>query len=193
MKTYGPNKNSMHPSVIFNRAFSTPTDGKSIRRDFCGIRKILRPPHNYLTCGICTHHRFFKNNGLDWLHSYDYDALSDDDKINYNIIQNQLQSAIWYRLTLSKSNTGIRLVQSRRECYYLLTQNYAPLNERLETFQSTYKIQQHTIQSYKKYRSSNKRVYRAAIKPNEGSLDVFGNSLSIPFKVSSLTSQKKIR
>lgn len=49
----------------------------------------------------------FSKQWLDSLHSYNYNNLSDDNKINYNIIQNQLQSNIWYTDTFKSQQSNV--------------------------------------------------------------------------------------
>jgi uncharacterized protein (DUF885 family) len=129
----------------------------------------------------------FSNQWLDSLHSYTYNDLSDDNKINYNIIQNQLQSTIWYIDTFGLQHWNPSSYNLGGECYYLLTQNYAPLNERLQTLS---KHLQHADEYYAAAMSMIdhpiKEYTELAIQQNEGSLDVFGVALSDSIKASSL-------
>jgi uncharacterized protein (DUF885 family) len=130
-----------------------------------------------------------------WLHSlrsYNYNNLSGDNKINYNIIQNQLQSTIWYIDTFKSQQRDPSSYNLGGECYYLFTQNYAPLTQRLQTLSSH-------IQNAARYYAAAQKIINhptkeytdLAIQQNEGSLDVFGSSLMDSIKNSSLTSTEK--
>ncbi len=134
----------------------------------------------------------FSKQWLDSLHSYNYNNLSDDNKINYNIIQNQLQSTIWYIDTFKSQQRDPSSYNLGGECYYLLTQNYAPLTQRLQTLSSH--IQNaagYYAAAQKIINHPTKEYTELAIQQNEGSLDVFGSSLMDSIKVSSLTGSEK--
>ena len=134
----------------------------------------------------------FSRQWLDSLHSYAYNNLSDDDKINYNIIQNQLQSTIWYIDTFKSQHWDPSSYNLGGECYYILTQNYVPLAERLLTLSEHI---QHADGYYaaaiKMIDHPTKEYTDLAIQQNEGSLDVFGNVLLDSIKSSSLTKTEK--
>ncbi len=134
----------------------------------------------------------FSKQWLDSLHSYNYNNLSDDNKINYNIIQNQLQSAVWYIDTFKSQQRDPSSYNIGGECYYLLTQNYAPLTQRLQTLS---KHIQHTTEYYtaaqKTINHPTKEYTDLAIKQNEGSIDIFGAALTDSIKGSSLTDAEK--
>ncbi len=134
----------------------------------------------------------FSKQWLDSLHSFDYNSLSDDNKINYNIIKNQLQSAAWYIDTFKSQQKDPSSYNLGGECYYLLTQNYAPLTQRLQTLS---KHIQNTGAYYsaaeKTINHPTKEYTQLAIQQIEGSLDVFGASLADSIKASSLTQTEK--
>ncbi|MEP6596433.1 MAG: DUF885 domain-containing protein [Ginsengibacter sp.] len=134
----------------------------------------------------------FSNQWLDSLHSYPYNNLSDDNKINYNIIQNQLQSTIWYTDTFKIQRWDPSSYNLGGECYYLLTQNYAPLTKRLQT------LSKHLQNADAYYTAAAKNIDHPvkentilAIQQNQGSLDVFGAMLSDSIKASALTQPEK--
>jgi uncharacterized protein (DUF885 family) len=134
----------------------------------------------------------FSRRWLDSLHTYNYNNLSDDNKINYNIIQNQLQSSIWYVDTFKSQQRDPSSYNLGGECYYLLTQSYAPLTERLQTLS---KHIQHADEYYtaaqKMIDHPTKEYTELAIQQNAGSLDVFGASLTDSINTSSLTTAQK--
>jgi uncharacterized protein (DUF885 family) len=134
----------------------------------------------------------FSRQWLDSLHSYSYTDLSDDNKINYNIIQNQLQSNIWYIDTFKSQHWDPSSYNLGGECYYILTQNYAPLTERLQT------LSKHIRHADAYYAAATRMIdhptkeyTELAIQQNEGSLDVFGTTLSDSIKASSLSEADK--
>src|SRR5215471_7841771 len=134
----------------------------------------------------------FSGQWLDSLHSYSFNDLSDDNKINYNIIQNQLQSTMWYIDTFKSQHWDPSSYNLGGECYYILTRNYAPLTERLQTLS---KHIQHADAYYaaaiKMIDHPTKEYTELAIQQNEGSLDVFGSALSDSIKASSLSEAEK--
>jgi uncharacterized protein (DUF885 family) len=134
----------------------------------------------------------FSKRWLDSLHSYSYDNLSDDNKINYNIIQNQLQSAIWYVDVYKIQQWDPSSYNLGGECYYLLTQNYAPLSERLQTLSKHLQnAQAYYAAAIKVIDHPTKEYTALAIRQNEGSLDVFGTMLSDSIKSSALSQPEK--
>lgn len=134
----------------------------------------------------------FSKQWLDSLHSFDYKNLSDDNKINYNILQNQLQSNIWYIDTFKSQQRDPSSYNLGGECYYLLTENYAPLTQRLQTLS---KHIEHAADYYsaaeKIIDHPTKEYTRLGIDQNKGSIDVLGNALSDSIKNSSLTQPEK--
>jgi len=134
----------------------------------------------------------FSKQWLDSLHAFAYDKLSDDNKINYSIIQNQLQGTIWYIDTFKIQQRDPSSYNLGGECYYLLTRNYAPLTQRLQTL-STH--MQHAADYYAAAQSiidhPTKEYTNLAINQNEGSMDVFGSALEDSIKASSLTDVEK--
>jgi uncharacterized protein (DUF885 family) len=134
----------------------------------------------------------FSKQWLDSLNTFKYDNLSDDNKINYNIIQNQLKSNIWYIDTFKLQQRDPSAYNLGGECYYLLTQNYAPLTQRLQTLSSHI---QHADALYaaaqKIITHPTKEYTQLAIDQNKGSIDVFGAALTDSIKESSLTDAEK--
>jgi len=134
----------------------------------------------------------FSKQWLDSLHAFAYNNLSDDNKINYSIIQNQLQSTIWYTDTFKYQQKDPSSYNLGGECYYLLTRNYAPLTQRLQTLSTHI---QHAGDYYAAAQSiidhPTKEYTTLAIQQNEGSIDVFGAALADSIKASSLTDAEK--
>jgi hypothetical protein len=130
----------------------------------------------------------FSKQWLDSLHAFEHDKLSDDNKINYSIIQNQLQGTIWYIDTLKSQQRDPSSYNLGGECYYLLTHNYAPLTQRLQTLSTHI---QHAGDYYACAQSiinhPTKEYTNLAVNQNEGSIDVFGAALEDSIKASALT------
>jgi uncharacterized protein (DUF885 family) len=134
----------------------------------------------------------FSKQWLDSLHTYEYNSLSDDNKINYNIIQNQLQSTIWYIDTFKNQHWDPSSYNLGGECYYLLNQNYAPLHERLQTLSKHIQnASDYYAVALKNIDHPTKEYTELAISQNEGSLDVFGIALSDSIKASTLAQTEK--
>lgn len=134
----------------------------------------------------------FSKQWLDSLYAFDYNNLSDDNKINYNILQNQLQSTIWYIDTFKSQQRDPSSYNLDGECYQLSTQNYAPLTQRLQTLS---KHIEHAADFYaaaeKIIDHPTKEYTQLGIDQNNGSLDIFGAALADSIKISSLTQTEK--
>ena len=129
---------------------------------------------------------------LDSLHGFNYNNLSDDNKINYAIVQNQLQSTIWYTGTFKIQQWDPSAYNLGGDCYNILTQNYAPLAERLKILSSHlqhaddyYAAALHTLNK------PTKEYTALAIQQNQGSLNVLGDALTDSIKASALNQAEK--
>jgi len=120
----------------------------------------------------------FSAEWLDSLHSMSIDALSDKSKISYRIIANQLSSDRWYIDTLKSQEWNPASYNISGECYYLLTQPWAPLDEKLKTLathiQNADEFYHHALLTI---HHPVKEYVGLAIQQNEGGLDVFGKDL----------------
>ncbi len=103
-----------------------------------------------------------------------------------------MQSAIWYIDTFKSQQRDPSSYNLGGECYYLLTQNYAPLTQRLQTLSNHI---QHANDFYlaaeKIINHPTKEYTQLAIAQNNGSLDVFGSALSDSINNSSLNQIEK--
>lgn len=134
----------------------------------------------------------FSDKWLDSLRSTTFDSLDDNSKISYLIIENQLLSDKWYADTLKSQEWNPAQYNLSNECYYLLTQPYAPLDSRLRTLSQHlshsadyYSAALHTIQI-----PTNEQT-ELAIKQNQGGLDVFGSSMLDSITHSGLSAAEK--
>ncbi len=134
----------------------------------------------------------FAKNYIDSLHSFDYTGLSDNNKIDYKILENQFLSTVWYIDTFKLQHWDPSGYNIGGECYEIISRNYAPLNERLKTLS---KHLQHADAYYsaamQMIKQPTKEHTELAIKQNEGSLGVFDASLMDSVKASTLTQPEK--
>ncbi|MEO6732345.1 MAG: DUF885 domain-containing protein [Ferruginibacter sp.] len=134
----------------------------------------------------------FSKQWLSSLHTIELKNLSQDDKISYNIIENQLKKAIWevevfkiHHWDASRYNIG-------GSAFNIISQTDLSLDERL-------KMLSRRLQYAGKYYAAalstlsqpTKEHIELAIKQNEGSLSIFGNSLTDSINVSHLTTTDK--
>src|SRR5580704_17888730 len=76
-------------------------------------------------------HVQFSRDWIDSLNTLDDSGLSDNNKISFNIIKNQLESDIWYQSIFNQQQWDASSYNLSDECYYLIHQLYAPLDDRL--------------------------------------------------------------
>ncbi len=134
----------------------------------------------------------FSSQWLDSLHALSYDSLSDNNKISYHIAETQLQSDKWYNDTLKPQEWDPSSYNISGGCYYIITQPYAPLDERLKILSQHIA---HTDAYYAAAIAAIKKPTREhtvlAVQQNEGGLDVFGSSLTDSINQSHLTAAEK--
>ncbi|MCW3092788.1 MAG: hypothetical protein JWP81_3857 [Ferruginibacter sp.] len=134
----------------------------------------------------------FSKNWIDSLNKLDFQQLSDNNKISFNIIKNQLESDIWYRSVFRQQQWDASAYNISGECDYLINQPYAPLDERLKTLSrhlqnadTFYKAALITL------RQPTREHLELAIVQNQGGLSVFGSSLTDSIRASHLTDGEK--
>jgi uncharacterized protein (DUF885 family) len=134
----------------------------------------------------------FSKQWLDALNQLPINQLSDNNKISYNVIKNQLESDSWYVSTFKPQEWNPSMYNVAGECDYLINQPYAPLNERLKTLSNHL---QNTDAYYKAAISNlnkpTKEHLELAIIQNQGGLSVFGTALMDSIKVSNLSAAEK--
>ena len=130
----------------------------------------------------------FSRQWLDSLNTIDFIRLSDNNKISYNIIKNQLESDIWYQSKFKPQEWDASAYNLSNECYYLIHQSYAPLDQRLRTLSA------HIKKADLYYRAAFKMLYQPtkesiglSIMQNQGGLSIFDKDLTDSIKSSSLT------
>lgn len=134
----------------------------------------------------------FSKAWLDSIKTIHYNQLNEDDKINYAIVQNELQRTIWYIDTFKIQQWDPSNYNLGGQCYSIISQNFAPLNSRLNILS---KHLQHADEYYaaalKTIIKPTKEYTLLAIQQNLGSLDIFGKSLTDSINASSISNPEK--
>ncbi len=134
----------------------------------------------------------FTQHWLDSMKTIGYDQLSDNNKISYKIIRNQLESDIWYQSVFKPQEWDASLYNLSGDSYYIIHQPYAPLDERLKTLS---KRLEHADEYYKAalamLHEPTREHIGLSIMQNEGGLSIFGAELTDSIAVSKLTEEEK--
>jgi len=134
----------------------------------------------------------FSNNWTDSLKKIDYERLNKNNKISFNIINNQLQSDIWYTAVFKIQDWDASMYNISASVDFIINQPYAPLEERLRILT---RFLQHTDEYYKAGLSNlnkpTKEHIELAIVQNKGGLEVFGAALADSIKSAHLSSNEK--
>ena len=134
----------------------------------------------------------FSNNWIDSLKKIDYNLLNENNKISFNIINNQLQSDIWYTTVFKIQEWDASIYNISASSDYIINQPYAPLDDRLKILT---RFLQHTDEYYKAALSNlnrpTKEHIELAIVQNKGGLEVFGAALTDSIKSSHLSNDEK--
>jgi len=129
---------------------------------------------------------------LDSLFAFDYSNLSNDDQINFRLIQNELQKTIWYIDTFRIQQWDPSRYNIGDECYGILTQPFKPLTERLRILSAHLQDADHFYQAAVTILHHPTREHtQLAIQQNEGSMDIFGSALDDSMRNSSLSQEEK--
>jgi uncharacterized protein (DUF885 family) len=136
-------------------------------------------------------HVNFSRQWLDSLNTLDFLRLSDNNKISYNIIKNQLESDIWYQSRFNQQQWDASVYNLSNECFYLIHQPYAPLDERLKI------LSKHIENADRYYQSAFKILHQPtresvglAIMQNLAGIQIFEKDLTDSIKSSHLTTSE---
>lgn len=134
----------------------------------------------------------FSKRWTDSLNNIPFEKLSDNNKISFNIIKHQLASDTWYASVFKQQEWDPSVFNISGDCYYIITQPYAPLEERLRILSrrlqnagAFYKAAFTTL------RNPTREHTEMGISQNEGGLSVFGKSLTDSIAVSGLSAAEK--
>ena len=126
---------------------------------------------------------------LDSLNQQDFNGLSDNNKISFNIIKNQLESDIWYTTVFKIQQRDASIYNLSNECYYIINQPYAPLDERLRILSKRLENADKYYQAgLKMLNQPTKESVGLSIMQNQGGLSIFGKDLTDSIKSSHLSS-----
>ena len=133
----------------------------------------------------------FSKTWLDSLNQQDYKGLSDNNKISFNIIKNQLESDIWYTDVFRIQQRDAAMYNLSNECYYIINQPYAPLDERLRILTKRLERADKYYQAgFKMLNQPTKESVGLSIMQNQGGLSIFGKDLTDSIKSSHLTADE---
>ncbi|MES2331734.1 MAG: DUF885 domain-containing protein [Bacteroidota bacterium] len=134
----------------------------------------------------------FSNNWIDSLSKIGYDQLSENNKISFKIIRNQLQADTWYTAVFKQQEWDASFYNISGPSDYIINQPYAPLDERLKILT---RYLQHTDDYYKaalnNLHQPTKEHLELSIMQNQAGTGVFGAALSDSINASHLTEIEK--
>lgn len=136
----------------------------------------------------------FAQHWLDSLKTIGYDQLSDNNKISYKIIQNQLESDIWYQSVFKPQEWDASIYNLSNDSYYIIHQPYAPLDDRLRTLsQRLEHADEYYTAALAMLNEPTKEHLGLSILQNEGGLSIFGTELTDSIAASKLTDEEKTK
>ena len=134
----------------------------------------------------------FLRQWTDSLAKLDYNALSDNNKISYSIIKNQLESDHWYESVFKPQEWDPSAYNLSGECDYLLNQPYAGLDQKLQFIGKHFRnAPAYYAAALRMLHTPTKEHLQLAILQNQGGLSVFGQALADSIKASHLTENEK--
>ena len=132
-------------------------------------------------------HVAFSKAWIDSLNTLDFSGLSDNNKISFNIIKNQLESDAWYQSIFNSRQWDAASYNLSNECFYIIHQPYARLEDRLRI------LSKHLENADRYYQAAFKMLYQPtresvglSIMQNQGGLSIFGKELTDSIKSSQL-------
>jgi len=133
----------------------------------------------------------FSKQWIDSLNELDFNSLSDNNKISFNIIKNQLESDIWYQSEFNSQQWDASAYNLSNECYYIIHQPYAPLDERLRTLSKRLKnADRYYLAAYRMLNQPTRESVGLSVMQNQGGLSIFGKDLTDSIKSSHLTASE---
>jgi uncharacterized protein (DUF885 family) len=130
----------------------------------------------------------FSKTWLDSLKTLEFNRLSDKNKISYNIIKNQLESDIWYIKDFKFQQRDAATYNLSNDCYYIIHQPYATLDDRLRTLSKRLENSDEFYQAgFKMLNRPTKESVGLSIMQNQGGLSIFGKDLTDSIKSSHLS------
>lgn len=129
----------------------------------------------------------FAQQQLDSLKSYDLASLSDANKIDYQLIQNYLESVQWSIREQKSSEWDPSSYNVSNTFAFILNENYAPLETRLRSFGSRLRnIPAYYEAAKKQIKDPVPELTSLAIDQNSGGLSVFEKDFADSLKKTSI-------
>lgn len=129
---------------------------------------------------------------LDSLGRFDIPILSDANKMDYKIMQNQFDKMIWEQQQLKQYEWDPSLYNVVGTFAVMLNEPYEPLANRLRTFgQRLEQVPAYYKEAEKQIKNPVPELTELAISQNLGSIDVFGEDLADSLKKSNLPEAEK--
>jgi uncharacterized protein (DUF885 family) len=136
-------------------------------------------------------HVQFSKQWIDSLNTLDYDGLNDNNKISFNIIKNQLESDAWYQSRFNLQQWDASIYNLSNECYYLIHQPYAPLDDRLRILSKHLeKADRYYQAAFKMLKQPTRESVGLSAMQNEGGISIFGKDLTDSIRSSHLTTDE---
>jgi uncharacterized protein (DUF885 family) len=130
----------------------------------------------------------FSKQWIDSLGKLDFQGMSDNNKISYDIIKNQLESDIWYPLVLKSQEWDASSYNLGNDCYYIINQPYAKLDDRLGILTKRLENADKYYQAgFKNLHQPTRESVELAVLQNQGGLSIFGKGLTDSIKASHLS------
>ncbi len=134
----------------------------------------------------------FSKNWIDSLNKFNYNQLSENYKISFKIIKNQLESDIWYTTVFKIQEWDASIYNISGSCDYIINQPYALLDERLKILSSYLQnANDYYSAALKNLKKPTKEHLELSILQNQGGLSVFGTALTDSINASQLTKIEK--
>ena len=130
----------------------------------------------------------FSRQWLDSLKALDFLRLSDNNKISYNIIKNQLESDIWYLTSFKRQEWDASSYNLSNDCYQIIHQPYATLTERLRNLSNHIEMAgQYYAAGFRMLNKPTRESVNLSASQNQGGLSIFGQDLADSINASKLT------
>ncbi|HOY41262.1 MAG TPA: DUF885 domain-containing protein [Chitinophagales bacterium] len=134
---------------------------------------------------------FYKKE-LKKLSTFPYDKLSDLNKIDYKILENELQKYIWQIEVLKEFEWNPSYFNVGGTFSYILSENYSPIKKRLsDTYIRLKNVPAYYEAAKSTIKNPSKEHLQLAIEQNEGSLSIFENDYIDSVKLMHFSKEKE--
>ena len=135
---------------------------------------------------------FFAKEELTKLKKFSLDSISDLNKIDFHLIDNFLKNSIWQITTQKAYEWNPSMYNVGEPFAYILNENYAPLNKRVNNIYSKLKnVPAYYEAAMSNIKNPSNEHLQLAIQQNKGSLSIFENDFVDSIKKLTLTPELK--